>query len=183
MRKNIAHDIFDRPVRKDSIKSKQKGNKNELECCKLLEKWTGEKFIRTPASGGRRLQNNSSFCGDVVKENEDFDFKFSVETKHYKEIDFAEFIKPTSFIMKVWKQATADAIRANKLPLVVLRKNGMTAGSFMVYFGSEFYTYLELKGITSTGYNDEIVGITSEDLLKLDYKVFARFIDKLCTFG
>jgi hypothetical protein len=40
-------------------------------------------------------------------------------------------------VFKVWDQALRDAERANKHPLVILRKNGMAKGEYMVYIHSQ----------------------------------------------
>lgn len=131
----IEHDLFGTNPRKKGINSKKKGNANELECAKFLKEWTGLEFNRVPQSGGLRWKNSEGVTGDLVCE--DRSFPFSVETKHYKDIKFDEKLKGTSFVFKVWDKALRDAERATKHPLVILRKNGMAKGEYMVYIHSQ----------------------------------------------
>jgi len=131
----LEHDLFGTNPRKKGINSKKKGNANELECAKFLKEWTGLEFNRVPQSGGLRWKNSEGVTGDLVCE--DRSFPFSVETKHYKDIKFDEKLKSTSFVFKVWDQALRDAERATKHPLVILRKNGMAKGDYMVYIHSK----------------------------------------------
>ena len=90
--RTIETDIFGYQVAENPINSKKKGDTNERAAASWLHKWTRELFIRTPSSGGRRLENASNFCGDVVCENEDFNFPFVVETKHRKDITFSKVL-------------------------------------------------------------------------------------------
>jgi len=132
-KKRLEHDIFGTKPR-DTINSKKKGDTNERVAAKWLKKWTGEGFIRTPSSGGRRLQNASNFCGDVVCENEDFDFMFTVETKHYKNLPMPTLLRNNSQVFTIWNQAVRDSIRSGKEPMLMLRENGMPEGEFMIYW-------------------------------------------------
>lgn len=133
--RTIETDIFGNTVR-DKVDSKAKGDNNERVASRFIGGWTGEKFSRVPRSGGLHWKNASNMCGDIACENEDFNFLFTIETKHYA--DFADPIldgrelpnrnKLTTF----WKQAVSDADRAGKLPMVLARKNGMEAGTYYV---------------------------------------------------
>jgi hypothetical protein len=155
----LEHDLFGTNPRKKGINSKKKGNANELECAKFLKEWTGLEFNRVPQSGGLRWKNSEGVTGDLVCE--DRSFPFSVETKHYKDIKFDEKLKSTSFVFKVWDQALRDAERATKHPLVILRKNGMAKGDYMVYIHSELvakyvkeFIVLETQEIVLKGLKD-----------------------------
>jgi len=132
-RRRIDEDIFgDSPA--DTINQKVKGNRNEINAAKWLTRWTGAKFTRTPSSGGLRWKKNSSVCGDVVCEEEDFNFKYSVETKHLARIPVPKNgkLRSNSIFYKIWKQAEEDAERANKKPFVIVRENGMVKDTFYV---------------------------------------------------
>jgi len=132
-KKTLEHDLFDKPIRALTINSKNKGDSNERECCKWLYKWTGKRFIRTPSSGGRRLENNSSFCGDVVCEDEKFNFRYAVETKHLANLKISHGDSSSyNSIYKIWQQAQGDAVRALKAPLVMVRVNGQAKGVYMI---------------------------------------------------
>lgn len=135
MSRLIEHDIFGTVPRSKTINSKKKGDRNENDLCKtFLLEWTKQRFIRVPSSGGRRLQNNSTFCGDVVCENEDYDFLFAVETKHLKTLGLPNngVLRSNSVIFKIWQQGKRDAIRANKYPLLALRRNGFPKGQYLI---------------------------------------------------
>lgn len=136
--RTLVTDLFGSPKKRSSgINSKQKGNKNERVACKWLEEWTGEKFTRVPSSGGMRWKNHSSVCGDVVCENEDFKFCFSVETKFLKDFEIVEHLRENSKIFTIWDQAIYDAARGHKFPMLMLRKNGMAAKEFYIFISKE----------------------------------------------
>lgn len=134
MSRSVGDDIFG--SRTQSINQKRKGNTNERVAAKWLEKWTGKKFARVPSSGGLRWANNSSVCGDVVCEDETFDFPFAVETKALKTFALREIMSGRNMIKTLWKQAQRDALRAGKEPLLMLRKNGMPAGEYVVFMSA-----------------------------------------------
>ena len=130
----IADDILGSSGREKTINSKRKGNRNEIVAAKWLEKWTGQEFARTPSSGGLRWGQDASFaCGDVVCKNEKFDFIFAVETKHLKAVEFKPHLSKRSKIYTIFQKAYRDAERAGKLPLLMLRTNGMEAGKFNIF--------------------------------------------------
>lgn len=199
----IEHDLFGTNPRKKGINSKKKGNANELECAKFLKEWTGLEFNRVPQSGGLRWKNSEGVTGDLVCE--DRSFPFSVETKHYKKIVFKPILPSSSFVFKVWNQAQQDAERANKLPLVILRQNGMPKGEYVIYLSAWVVCkYVELHGIQSmldhinknteldvdlekfqpisSGYtkdNVQVAGFKSTDFSKVfDYKILVKCLNK-----
>lgn len=179
--RSIETDLFGYKVGQDLINSKKKGDNNERQATKWLYLWTGERFIRTPSSGGRRLENASNFCGDVVCENENFNFLFAVETKHLKKITFDPILRNNSAIFTIWEQARRDADRAGKLPMLMLRENGMSIGSYILFFSQQFYEGIKHQGlnVVSKGINkdgERIYGFTSEEVLeKINYKKLGSF--------
>lgn len=139
----IEHDLFGTEPKAKGINSKDKGDRNETALCKWLYKWTGQRFIRVPSSGGRRLVNNSSFCADVVCENEDFNFAFAIETKHYANFGFKKGkLAKNSKVLRIWSdQVVPDAKRAKKIPIMALRENYMKANTWLIF------TDTKLQGI------------------------------------
>lgn len=120
----ILDDLYpDRPKRKNGINSRTKGIKNERDLAKALEKWTGKKFARVPSSGGLRWTNTVNACGDLIAQDKDFNFPFSIETKHYKKITVTETLRSNSKIFTFWEQAVRDANRANKLSILFVKGN------------------------------------------------------------
>lgn len=143
--RTFESDLFGHKIGGTSgINSKQKGSNNEREAAVFLEKWTGEKFTRVPSSGGLRWKNSPRVCGDVICENDSFDFKFSVETKHLKDLAVLPVLMPKSKVCTIWKQCKKDSLRASKIPLMLLRKNGMPKGTFYVFLPS--YLCKDLEG-------------------------------------
>ena len=145
MENRLEHDLFGTKPRNGGINSDRKGKENERDLCRWLEKWTGEKFARVPSSGGLRWKNTVSVCGDVVCENQDFDCIFSIETKHLKTLSVTGKQRVKSTIRTIWeKQAKPDAERAGKIPLMLLRCNGMKQGTW--YFITDKTLPFDLVG-------------------------------------
>lgn len=161
MGRTISDDIFGEGY-KQPINQKKKGNRNELVVCKLLEKWTGAPFSRVPSSGGLRWKNNKSICGDVVCTDENVYFPFSVETKHLKELTVNERLRTNSKVFTIYKQAKRDAERAGKIPMMMLRCNGMKEGEYWVFVPIEPAVRL-LDGAPET------VGSIVDDLNRVTY--------------
>lgn len=125
--KKFKHEALGEPESKPRVNSKAKGGINERKVAKILSDWTGAKFIRVPMSGGLHYEYHL-LCGDLVCVTADFEFVFAVETKHYKTVK----LKDSAWMRKVIHQATEDAKRAKKYPLIMLRENGMPRGEYYV---------------------------------------------------
>jgi Holliday junction resolvase len=109
------------------INSRTKGNKNERDLAKLFKAWTGKDFARTPSSGGLQWKSSNS-KGDIVCTTEGHYFPFCIEAKNYKEINFEHLLIPNIKnirILEFWAQAKRDADKANKIPILTMRYNGM----------------------------------------------------------
>jgi hypothetical protein len=163
-KRTIVTDIFGLKV--STINQKQKGNKNESVLAKYLCQLTGREFTRTPSSGGRRFKNAKNFCGDVVCCDDDYNFAFCVETKHWKEIFMEWKLRQSSVVYTIWKQAEKDAKRANRIPILFLRFDGMPAKKYWVFLERKVALHLGLKE-EITG--ETIVGVSSDNLLKINY--------------
>ena len=110
----------------DGINSKKKGDNNERIVASLLSEWTGVKFTRVPRSGGLDWKNNDTVYGDVVSTDRDFNFPFSIETKAYKDINVGlNTLRKNSIVFKFWQQCVWDAEKSGKIPMLLIRKNGM----------------------------------------------------------
>lgn len=133
-KRTIETDIFGYKVAENPINSKRKGDTNERVAAKWLTEWTGVPFTRVPSSGGLRWKNSANVCGDLVCEDDNFEFPFAVETKHLKSIPMPETLRSNSIIFTILEQAKRDADRAGKKPMMILRQNGMPAGKFMIFF-------------------------------------------------
>lgn len=124
-----------------AVNSRRKGKNGERAVAKLLTDWTGSKFASTPASGGLRWQK-ANVAGDVVCTEEGVYFPFCIEVKFHKEINFSHLLYKLRItkanpngenkIDEFWAQATRDAKKANKIPLLFMRYNSMPADFFFI---------------------------------------------------
>jgi len=109
-------------------KSKQKGNRYERRCAKLLSEFTGTNFRKVPASGGfnkfgGQVVAEHAFSGDVICD--DKDFCFSVEAKNQKTFSFVALLSSpkTAKFTEWWKQCVEDANNIGKLPMLMFKPN------------------------------------------------------------
>jgi len=130
------------------MNSKRVGNSNERNLAKLLSKWTGWEFHRTPASGGLHWCGDYRVVGDVICDSKHVDeFPFSVETKRRRgrrkksdnsKVDVVNISDillrgNESFIMKCFCQASEDASRGGLKPILFLRNVGMSKYQYFVF--------------------------------------------------
>jgi len=172
---SLYEDVFnmpEKPKRKSGINSRVKGSKNENALCKkFLFPWTGERFAKTPASGG--LKWASAFAsGDVVNLDRGKEFEFCIETKHYAKLGLKSYnLHKNSIIYKFWRQAKRDADIIKKHTLLAVRQNGMKSGTWYIFFAENVKEKLGIKPIFE-GEVDEvkIYGFGSEEILNIDYE-------------
>lgn len=119
--------------------SKKKGSRFELKVSKWFTKWTSFKFGRTPYSGANHQSRDLS--SDVMCQDERHAHrcKISVECKNYKEIKFEHILlgNKGGDILKFWEQASKDAKRANKVPILCMRYNSMPSEEFFFVVGKK----------------------------------------------
>lgn len=156
------------------VNGKNKGARAERVIAKLFEKWTGYEFTRVPSSGGLRWHRKNDTVGDLICSDDTHSryFTFSVECKSYQDINFQHLlldVKPK--ILGFWKQACDDALRSNKIPLLLMRQNGMPRLLYYVVVGYDYYT--EVLGLIPNSLinpKNEIAIFPSTELWALDYK-------------
>ena len=126
--------------------SKKKGNKNEREVSKWFQEWTGFEFSRVPASGGLRWQKQDDINGDVICTDKRHGRRMtlSIEAKSYKDINFEHVIlgNKRTKILEFWEQTQASAKRANKIPILFMRYNGMPKGIYFVVVRIDTYNII-----------------------------------------
>lgn len=174
----VYNDLFGIPERVGKINSKRKGNSNEYQLALWLTKWVGTKFGRVPASGGLRWQGESRFIGDVVAQDEKFNFPFTVETKSYNALRLknGNFSKK---VLKFWEQCLEDCIRSKKLPMLAMRENGMTKDTWYIFMEEDILNYYDLAHVTYIKIGDiKFFCINSYYLRKIDYVKFLSLIKK-----
>jgi hypothetical protein len=165
----IELDYLGKAPRKKGINSKVKGNKNELTLAKALSSYTGLEFVRVPQSGGLRWENAATVIGDLIVTNADAVFPFAVETKHLKTLALQKsgLLRTKSKIYGLFEQAARDGLRADKIPSLWVRGNGMPAGTWWVFIPTPIYFKLKDVLINYVGvlqYGEGIIGINSKEL-------------------
>lgn len=117
------------------INSRKKGARGEKKAISVISKWTGLEFARVPASGGLRWKKADNISGDITCTDSLHRFDFSIEVKNYKEINFEHLIMPqvqSRILEEFWPQCIADAQRGKKLPLLMIRYDGMKPANFFI---------------------------------------------------
>lgn len=114
------------------VNSKNKGNKFEREVAKWFTKWSGYKFERNRDSGAWHSNKDSVSDITCTDEKHAHKCKISIECKSYKEIKFEHVLLGNKGcdILKFWQQASKDAQRANRVPILCMRYNSMPKGEF-----------------------------------------------------
>lgn len=166
------------------INSRSKGARNERLIADLFTKWTQRKFAKTPASGG--LNWKSAFSkGDIVCTKEGHYFPFCIEAKSYEKIDFSHLLTPgikNIDILTFWAQCERDAKACNKIPILMMRYNGLPKGFYFLVITQQFAKEIHLKLSFATGgklkslryhdyeTNNPLMILRSTDFFQLDYK-------------
>lgn len=125
--------------------SRNKGSRFERTIAKAWESWTGYKFSRTPGSGGWAKAKDA--MGDLVCTDEKHSrrFPFSIECKNYQDIKFEHILLglKSCKIISFWEQATKDAKRVGKIPILIMRYNSMPKGeAFFIVEAGEIDSFL-----------------------------------------
>ena len=160
------------------INQKQKGNRNELYVCKLLTLWTGSEFARVPQSGGLRWQNVMNICGDVLSTDPSFDFPYVIETKDLAKVHITYDLRKNSNIFTIWEQVKRDSLRAERLPILMLRQTGdqpRSKYSIFLVQSPDLLAYLIINNVLIIARGNGIVGVNSINLFKnVEYESFNR---------
>lgn len=174
------------------INGKNKGNKAEREVAKWFTDWTGFEFSRVPQSGGLRWKKTDNIAGDLVCSDPKHSrrFQLCVESKSYNDLDWDKlFRNKQAKIQQFWEQSKADAERANKIPILFMRKNGMDKNMFYIFINYKtwqcltqvstkkfLYPIVHIKG---GELDDRVVLINSNDLYNVDYMLFHKQLKTL----
>lgn len=112
--------------------SKKKGNRFERVVAKYFTEWSGFKFGRTPGSGS--FHNNRDLGSDLICNDDKHKNKccISIECKNYQDIRFEHVLlgNKRCKIFSFWDQASRDAKRIKKFPILCMRYNSMPRGEF-----------------------------------------------------
>lgn len=182
-----------------AINSRRKGARGERVAAKLLTAWTKRPFSKTPASGGLHWKNQN-VAGDIVCTKEGHFFPFCMEIKNHKKIDFSHLLVPNIKsnridIFNFIDQASTDAERVNKIPLVMMRYNSLPREFYFMLMRYEDYQYLysnmglgKLLLRNSLVYWNKDMGrklviLKSDEFFKLPYKEVKTLTKKLIKDG
>lgn len=112
--------------------SKNKGNRFERVVAKFFTDWSGFNFGRTPGSGS--FHNNRDLGSDLICNDDKHKNRccISIECKNYQDIRFEHVLlgNKRCKIFDFWKQASRDANRTKKFPILCMRYNSMPRGEF-----------------------------------------------------
>lgn len=137
------------------VNSKKKGSKFERTVAKWFESWTGYRFERNRAGSGA-WHTNKDLTSDITCTDEKHAHrcKISIECKCYKDIKFEHMLlgNKNCDIIRFWDQATEDAKRGHKVPILCMRYNSMPSNEFFFVVGKGLYQALINKDMLSTPY-------------------------------
>jgi hypothetical protein len=131
------------------VDSRDKGGRGERKALKLLEKWWGSDFAKTPSSGGFKTQKfrqewNSE--GDIV--TPDKAFPFAIEVKWWEKWSLDQILTaPKTDIWSWWEQAKRET-SPDRFTLLVFKKNRQDF--FMMTREEENHTTYQLDFVTSS---------------------------------
>jgi len=169
-------------------KGKEKGNRFQRVARDLIQKWTHKKFTSTASDGGIGY-NRDPHKGDLKCITEGHFCPFSFECKHYEDINFSHLLIPgikNIAILDFWAQCIDDAQRQKKVPLLMMRYNGLPKTFCFVVVSQEFakliHVELALKNfgsLKSLRYHDykmdkPIMILQSDQFFRTDYKAVKK---------
>lgn len=163
----------DNPFDRDKSKrknSKKKGNRGELQLCKLLsERFHPHEFSRTPGSGNRWAQVRfvkKDFLGDIVCPDT---FRFVLECKHgYPDIDLHNLMEHRNKKLDgFFQQAMDESERANLPPMLCWKKDRIPWLAFVLKTDLP-----QVEQFSTCLYYDAWVCLSLKELLKLDNEFF-----------
>ena len=167
------------------INSRKKGSKNERDGAKLFKQWTGFEFARVPSSGGLRWKRTTDTTGDILCSDKHhyLVFPFSIEMKVRKECDIQKIIltNKNNDYLDFWKQANDDAVRGDKIPLLLVRYNRMASNEY--YLSITTTIFKKIKHLLNldnhyfkvqVGKGKFIVIMNSKDFFSSDYSMVLK---------
>lgn len=148
--------------------SKAKGSRFERVVAKYFTEWTSYDFGRSPQSGS--FHNNRDLGSDLICNDDHHKRRccISIECKNYQDIRFEHILlgNKRCKILSFWDQASRDAKRTKKLPILCMRYNSMPKGEFFFVVDPLIASsLLELQ--KPDGLISKLMVINNPDLLKL----------------
>lgn len=162
------------------INARSKGKRGEAMAIEFMSQWTGMEFRRSPLSGGLRGHIADYTEGDIICTKKNYIFPLCVEVKFYEELNFNHLLYDVqSKIMGFWHQAHDSAVRAKKIPLLLMRYNGLPKNFFFVVLEYKFIRELGVLPKPSLTFNRSLVITNTDQLLKWDWYEVDKISKKL----
>lgn len=141
----------------------------------FMKEWADMDFRRTPGSGGLRGHVSDYTEGDIVCVKKNYIFPLCLEVKFYEELNFNHLLYDVnSKITDFWKQTVESAKRAEKIPMLLMRYNGLPKNFFFVAMTYKFHKALEVHFPKQLVYSRRITITTTECLRKVPYPVLEK---------
>lgn len=162
------------------INRRSKGRRGEMMAVQFMKDWTGMDFRRTPGSGGLRGHVSDYTEGDIVCVKKNYIFPLCIEVKFYEELNFNHLLYDVnSKIKDFWRQTMESAKRAEKVPILLMRYNGLPSNFFFVVLPLSFVRELKVTIKPSLTYNQNFVITNTKQLLKWDWYEVDKVSKKL----
>jgi len=155
---------------------KAKGSGYERDICKMLTTWlTGKDkpyvWWRSPSSGALATitAQNPNLTGDIISVLPEGNFltdKFSIEIKTgYPKSSFNKFFSgaKNNELEMFWKQATVDATKSNKEPMLVYKKDRKEPLLFIREYVKDKFPQLEELNYFIVKFGNERIGVFNTD--------------------
>lgn len=159
------------------IHSKRKGNAFERQICDIFRSRFNDKFSRVPSSGAiataqkEELSSEAKvmLSGDIIVPK---NFRFSIECKSRREFSLWELIGDAKAIewQEWFKQATQDASRSHKEPLVIVKYNNR---QILAIMSEQFLSEFRNDKVKYIQYDKMIVCLLNK-MLKFDRSFFYK---------
>lgn len=165
-------------------KGTQKGNRGQNKARVVIKNWAKKKF-KSSSQSGMPGYNHDPHKGDILCDTEGHYFPFTVEVKNYREINFCQLLQPNLknvLILDFWKQCAGDAKICKKVPMLMMRFNGLPKNFFFVVITQEFAKLIHLdlalaneESLVSLRYQDygtstALMIMRSDQVFRSDYK-------------
>lgn len=163
------------------INARSKGQRGEHLAIDFMKDWTGMDFRRTPGSGGLRGHVVDYTEGDIVCVKKNYIFPLCLEVKFYEELNFSHLLYDSRVkkakvkgIKKFWKQTSSSAKRAEKVPILLMRYNGLPKDVFFVMISYRFFRRLGVNFKKQFIVENRVVITTTRELKTLAW----GYVDK-----
>jgi hypothetical protein len=134
-------------------------------------------FTSVPSSGGLRWKKTENITGDVVCTHKDHHFPFSVEVKFHRSLDLEKMIRNNvkcTVRDEFWKQCLQDSQRNKRIPMLLMRYNGLPRNFFYVlmrYGDAKLFKVLSPEFRKNYLKSGSLIITHTEFLQSLDYRV------------